>query len=103
MLREPVQMIYAHYTQMRFNALGDEELTTFEEALAAEPARREGRQIPKHCTLASALLYRDIAQLADQTGAILCGFSKGAGPRSFSRGYENKWFALSTDTGIFRG
>ena len=76
MLREPVQMIYAHYTQMRVNALGDEELTTFEEALAAEPARREGRQIPKHCTLASALLYRDIAQLADQLERYYTVFPK---------------------------
>ena len=33
MLRDPVQMIYAHYTQMKFNGLGDEDLSTFEEKL----------------------------------------------------------------------
>ena len=76
MLRDPVQMIYAHYTQMRFNALGDEDLTTFEDALAAEPARREGRQIPTHCTLASALLYRDIAKVADQLERYYSVFPK---------------------------
>ncbi|MGC6510387.1 MAG: sulfotransferase family protein [Myxococcota bacterium] len=76
MLRDPVQMIYAHYTQMRFNALGDEDLTTFEEALSAEPDRRSGHRIPKHCTLASALLYRDIAQLADQLDRYYAVFPK---------------------------
>lgn len=76
MLRDPVQMIYAHYTQMRFNALGDEDLTTFEAALAAEPERRQGRQIPKYCTLISALMYRDIAHVADQLERYLTIFPR---------------------------
>ena len=66
MLRDPVQMMYAHYTQMRFNGLGDENLTTFEEALDAEEDRKQGRRIPKENTLPQALFYREIGKLAEQ-------------------------------------
>ena len=76
MLRDPVQMIYAHYTQMKFNGLGDEDLSTFEEALQAEPARKEGRRIPKHCPLACTLFYREIAKVATQIERYLEIFPK---------------------------
>ena len=51
---------------MRLNALGDEDISTFEEALAAEPARKKGQRIPKHNTLPSALLYTEIGRLSAQ-------------------------------------
>ena len=66
MLRDPIPLMYAHYTQMRLNALGDEDISTFEEALAAEPARKRGQRIPKHNTLPSALLYTEIGRLSVQ-------------------------------------
>jgi hypothetical protein len=66
MLRDPVQMIYAHYTQMKFNGLGDEDLSTFEEALEAETDRKNGLRIPKHCPLTCTLFYREIAKVATQ-------------------------------------
>ena len=66
MLRDPIQLMYAHYTQMRLNALGDEDLPTFEQALAAEPARRNGKQIPKNNSIVSALYYTDIGTLSTQ-------------------------------------
>ena len=76
MLRDPVQMVYAHYTQMKFNGLGDEDLSTFEEALEAEPARKEGTRIPKHCPLTCTLFYREIAKLATQIERYLEIFPK---------------------------
>lgn len=66
MLRDPIPLMYAHYTQMRLNALGDEDITSFEEALAAEPARKRGNRIPKHNTLPSALFYTEIGRLSVQ-------------------------------------
>ncbi len=66
MLRQPVDMMHALYTQLRLNGLGDEDLTTFEEALDAEPDRAAGRRIPAHCPLPEALLYRRAARFSEQ-------------------------------------
>ncbi len=44
MLRNPVDLLYSLYYQRLFN--GDEDLLTFEAALAAEPFRRMGYRIP---------------------------------------------------------
>ena len=76
MLRDPIPLMYAHYTQMRLNALGDEDITTFEEALAAEPARKRGQRIPKHNTLPSALLYTEIGRLSVQIQRYLDVFPR---------------------------
>ena len=76
MLRDPIPLIYAHYTQMRLNALGDEDITTFKEALAAEPARKQGKRIPKHNTLPSALFYMEIGQLSIQIQRYLNVFPR---------------------------
>lgn len=76
MLRDPVQMVYAHYTQMKFNGLGDEDLSTFEEALEAEQDRKEGKRIPEYCPLASTLFYREIAKIATQIERYLEIFPK---------------------------
>ncbi|MEL6345546.1 MAG: sulfotransferase domain-containing protein [Myxococcota bacterium] len=66
MLRNPIDLMYAHYTQMRFNGLGDEDLTSFEAALAAEPQRAKGRALPTNTPLPEALLYRRVARLSEQ-------------------------------------
>lgn len=66
MLREPVSMMHALYTQLRFNGLGDEDLPTFEEALAAEPDRAAGRRLPPQTPLPEALLYRRAATFSEQ-------------------------------------
>lgn len=76
MLRDPIFLMYAHYTQMRLNALGDEDITSFEEALEAEPARKRGQRIPKHNTLPSALYYTEIARLSVQIQRYLDVFPK---------------------------
>ena len=76
MLRDPISLMYAHYTQMRLNALGNEDITSFEEALEAEPARKRGQRIPKHNTLPSALYYTEIARLSVQIQRYLDVFPK---------------------------
>jgi hypothetical protein len=66
MLREPVSLMYAHYTQMRYNGLGDEDQTSFQAALDREEARAEGWDLPEGTPLPEALLYRRIATLSGQ-------------------------------------
>jgi hypothetical protein len=66
MLRDPVDMMHALYTQLRFNGLGDEDLPSFEAALAAEPDRAAGRRLPPNTPLPEALLYRRAATYSEQ-------------------------------------
>ncbi len=64
MLREPSEMIHSLYHQFRFD--GNEHLSTFEEALAAEEARRAGRKFGRQTYFAQGLQYRDTARYAEQ-------------------------------------
>jgi Sulfotransferase domain len=64
MLREPAEMLYSLYYQFRFD--GNEHLPTFEQALAAEDERREGRGLGRQAYLAQGLLYRETARYTDQ-------------------------------------
>jgi len=66
MLRNPVDMMHALYTQLCFNGLGDEDLPTFAEALQAEEARRSGQRIPANTPLPEALFYRQTARFSVQ-------------------------------------
>jgi hypothetical protein len=66
MLRQPVDMMHALYTQLRLNGLGDEDLPTFQAALDAEPDRAAGRRIPANTPLPEALLYRRVARFSEQ-------------------------------------
>lgn len=66
MLRHPVDAMYALWGQLRLNGLGDEDLTDFAEALAAEPERARGARIPADTPLPSALLYRRAVRFSDQ-------------------------------------
>lgn len=66
MLRDPVEVMYSQHSQAIVNALGDEDILDFEQALAAEPDRAAGRRIPRHCTFADGLRYRAIADFAPQ-------------------------------------
>ncbi len=66
MLRDPVEVMYSQHSQAIVNALGDEDILDFEQALAAEPDRAAGRRIPRHCTFADGLRYRAIVDFAPQ-------------------------------------
>jgi hypothetical protein len=64
MLREPVEMMYSLYHQFRFD--GNEQLGSFEAALAAEPDRRAGQCVPRRSYFVQGLAYRDAARYTDQ-------------------------------------
>jgi hypothetical protein len=64
MLRNPVDMMYSLYRWRR--AGGAEDRPTFEGALAAEPARWQGRELPRHARLLPAYRYLDAAHFGRQ-------------------------------------
>jgi hypothetical protein len=64
MLRNPVDMMYAQHSQFLSNL--NEDIEHFEDALAAEVDRRDGRRIPPHAHFPQGLLYRDTARYAEQ-------------------------------------
>ena len=64
MLREPTEMLHSLYHWFRFDA--NENLPTFEAALAAENDRRAGRKLTRRTYLAQGLLYRETARYTDQ-------------------------------------
>lgn len=66
MLRDPVKTIYAHYTQMLFNGLGDENVLDFESALNLESKRKRGEALPPNTPLRQALFYREVVSFAVQ-------------------------------------
>jgi hypothetical protein len=66
LIRHPVSAMYALWSQLRLNGLGDETIESFEEALAAEPDRAAGRRIPPHTPLPEALLYRRVVTFSEQ-------------------------------------
>lgn len=62
LLREPAQMAYSlHSLYLR---TGNEELESFEDALAAEPERREGSRIPAGAYFPPGLQYTETARYA---------------------------------------
>ncbi len=64
MLRNPVEVMHALHTENVSNL--DEDITDFEEAIAAEPDRIAGRRIPKSTDPVHALRYRRIVAFAEQ-------------------------------------
>jgi len=64
MLREPVAMLNSLFHQ--FRADGNENLATFEDALAAENDRKAGRRLSRQTYLRQALDYRSTARFTDQ-------------------------------------
>ncbi len=64
MLRNPVDMIYSHHSHLYW--AGYEPIRDFAQALAAEPLRKQGIQVPPHANLREALFYRDTARYSGQ-------------------------------------
>ena len=64
MLRNPVEALHALHATLLY--VGDEDLEDIEQALAAEPERREGRRIPSTNEPAFALRYRDMVRYRAQ-------------------------------------
>lgn len=74
LLREPAAMAHSLYSLYR--RTGNEDLPTFEEALAAEPDRREGRRLPESVYFPEGLLYTDAARYAEKVERYLAVFGR---------------------------
>lgn len=70
MLREPVEMMYSFHSQLLFNG-SSETIDDFKQAIALEPARKEGHYIPARCYEPRLLFYRDMAKFSDQVNRYL--------------------------------
>jgi hypothetical protein len=64
MLREPVAMMYSLFNQFRFD--GNEQLPSFEKALAAEVDRSRGHLITRRAYFVQGLAYRATAHYTEQ-------------------------------------
>lgn len=74
MLRDPVEMIHSFHARRVYS--GSEDLVRFEDALAAEEARRDGRRIPPNARNIPALQYRELGGYADQVERFLRHFPR---------------------------
>jgi len=64
MLRRPADMLYSLHSEHLAN--GNEDLSRFEDALAAEPDRHAGERLPPHAHLPQGLYYSEVARYAEQ-------------------------------------
>lgn len=64
LLREPAQMAHSLYSL--YSRTGNEDLPAFEEALAAEPDRAEGRRIPPGAYFPDGLRYTEAARYPEK-------------------------------------
>jgi hypothetical protein len=74
MLREPVEMLYSLYHQLRFDA--NEHLPTFEQALEAEEDRRVGHRLCRGAYFVQGLAYREIARYTEQVRRYFEAFGR---------------------------
>ncbi len=74
MLRDPVQIARSLFSL--YGRTGNEDLTSFEAALDAEPERRQGRRIPSGAYFPEGLLYTDIARCGDKVERFLAVFGR---------------------------
>ncbi len=74
MVRDPVQMI--HSLHSLYTRSGNEDLPTLEEAIAAEPERRQGRRMPASVYFPEGLIYTEVARHADKVARYLEAFGR---------------------------
>ncbi len=74
LLRNPTEMAYSLYHLYR--RTGNEELPTFEEALAAQDERCEGRRIPAATYFPEGLQYVEAARAADKVERYFAAFGR---------------------------
>ena len=74
MLRNPVDMMYSMWSQFRYS--GNEQIEDFEEALAAENERRNGKRIRRAAHCVTGLYYRRMTRFAEQVGRYYDVFGK---------------------------
>jgi len=70
MLRSPVDMLYSYYFRQFYS--GCEDIPSFEDALKAEPDRRQGKRLPASLyIMPEALYYSDVPRYAEQVKRYL--------------------------------
>ena len=74
LLREPAEMAYSLYHLYR--RTGNEDLPSFEVALAAQDDRREGRGIPERAYFPEGLQYVEAARAADKVERFFAAFGR---------------------------
>ena len=72
MLRNPIDMMYSMWSQFRYS--GNEQIETFEDALAAEQDRRSGARIRPAAHCITGLQYRNMTRFSEQLPRYLKRF-----------------------------
>lgn len=75
MLRDPVMVMQSFHSQLLFNG-SSETVQDFAAAIALEPQRKQGQQMPQRCTVPEMLLYREVVSFADQVARYLDRFGE---------------------------
>jgi hypothetical protein len=75
LVRSPVDQMYSQHSEMVFQ--GDEDITNFADAIAAEGPRQQGERIPASCRKPFALQYRAIARYSEQVERYIESFGRG--------------------------
>ena len=74
MLRNPVDMMYSMWSQFRYS--GNEQIEGFEQALAAEAQRRDGKCIRRAAHCITGLYYRQMTRFSEQVKRYYDRFGK---------------------------
>ena len=74
MVRNPVDALYSLHSQLLYN--GNEDITDFEAALRAEPARKAGHRIPPTAVAKWCLSYRDTVRFSEQLQRYFDAFGR---------------------------
>lgn len=64
MLRNPVDLLYSLHSQFLWE--GNENIGDFEQALSAEPERKQRKRIPETAHFIQGLFYRDVINFSEQ-------------------------------------
>jgi hypothetical protein len=71
MVRNPLEMAPAWYSEAAYSSTFGETASTFEEAWMAQDERRAGRSIPPICSEPKVLLYRELCSVGGQLQRLL--------------------------------
>ena len=71
MVRNPLEMAPAWYSEAAYSSTFGETASTFEEAWMAQDERRAGRSIPPICSEPKVLLYRELCSVGAQLQRLL--------------------------------
>jgi len=74
MLRNPVDMMYSMWAQFRYS--GNEQIETFEAALAAQAERRQSKRIRRAAHCITGLFYYDMARYCEQVRRYFDAFGR---------------------------